>query len=343
MSTSKYEKIMNAILALCFTVTAAGSVAVYLITHNTTAAVICAVAGLLMCAAVWLVSFFSDRYVIGIVSDLSRLTDILINIEERHLEEIFPGSEDTVVSKLQSKVLKLATILKKRSETELSEKENIKSMVSDISHQLKTPIANLIMYSQFLDNETLDEQQRREYVKIIRTAVDRLNFLSESMIKISRLESGIISLNIKEQSLNETSLRAIKNIYAKAKQKGTKIIYSEQSQLILPHDRSWTAEAIFNLLDNAVKYSKEGAKIYLELKCFGSFCAVSVRDENEPIPEEDRSKVFQRFYRGSNSIDTEGVGIGLYLSRVIAIRQGGYMTLRATDSGNEFQFVIKGT
>lgn len=97
---------------------------------------------------------------------------------------------------MQSKIIKLVRILKKKNETSIQEQENIKSLVSDISHQLKTPIANLIMYSGFLKDKSLSMEKHDEYIEIIRMSVDRLNFLSENMIKISRLEGGLIHLNI---------------------------------------------------------------------------------------------------------------------------------------------------
>ena len=212
--------------------------------------------------------------------------------------------------------------------------------MSDISHQLKTPIANLVMYSDFLKDESLSEAERKEYIDILCQSVQRLNFLSESMIKISRLESGIIRLNMQEQSINTTVLKAVKDVYSKAEKKGTEIIYNNDKDIILKHDRNWTAEAVFNMLDNAVKYSARNSKIYLEIKSYGMFSAVEVRDENPPLPEDERAKIFMRFFRGSNSSGKEGIGIGLYLSREIAIRQGGFIKLKCTDDGNIFSLIL---
>lgn len=111
------------------------------------------------------------------------------------------------------------------------------------------------MYSRFLKDDSISDDKRREYIDIICLSINRLNFLSESMIKISRLESGIISLNMQNQSLNETALKALKDVYAKAKAGNIEIIYNEETNISLLHDRNWTSEAIFNLLDNALKYS----------------------------------------------------------------------------------------
>lgn len=261
------------------------------------------------------------------------------NLTELQEKQIFPENEDTVVSKLQNKVIKLVNILKKKNNEALCEHENVKSLVSDISHQLKTPIANLIMYSRFLKDDSISDDKRREYIDIICLSINRLNFLSESMIKISRLESGIISLNMQNQSLNETALKALKDVYAKAKAGNIEIIYNEETNISLLHDRNWTSEAIFNLLDNAVKYSASGSTVSLSVKSFGMFAAIEVTDQNNPIPADEQNKIFSRFYRGRKS-QGEGIGVGLYLARKITVMQGGYISLKCSEHGNTFSIVM---
>lgn len=279
----------------------------------------------------------TDSFTADIVSELSQLIDSLNELEER---DVFSENEDSVVSKLQTKVIKLIRMTKMKNKRSVQEKENIKSLVSDISHQLKTPISNLIMYSGFLESGSLTDTEEANYIAVIRQSAERLNFLSESMIKISRLESGIIRLDVRRQSLNETVLKAVKEIYPKAKRKNTEIVYSEPENLIINHDRNWTSEAVFNLLDNAVKYSETGGKIYLTIKTYGRFSAVEVRDENTPIPENERAEIFRRFYRGKASAGKDGIGIGLYLVREIARRQGGYVKLNTGKNGNSFIMVF---
>lgn len=278
-----------------------------------------------------------NQYITEIVVNLSELMDTLISLEEK---EVFPETEESVLGKLQNKVIKQVRILKYKNKRAVEEEENIKSLVSDISHQLKTPIANLKMYSHFLEDDTLSAQKKREYEEIIRISVERLHFLSENMIKISRLESGLISPDMVKQSLNETVLKAVKDVYMTANKKGVEIVYNETEELCMTHDRKWTAEAVFNLLDNGVKYAKEGGRIFLSLRNLGMFAEISVEDENGAIPPEERNKVFMRFYRGCHGKNQEGIGIGLYLAREIAIKQGGYMNLRTTDRGNIFSLVL---
>lgn len=337
MKKNKFEKYMYFLMSGFVLITVGIPVLICFVTASLNVAGIVFAGCLLLCLLAYLVHLLDDQYITGVVEDLSSLVDVLIELEEK---EIFPDSEDTILSKLQSRVIKLVRILKNKNKLAEQEHEDIKELVSDISHQLKTPISNLKMYSQFLKDASLSEEKRKEYVSIICFSVDRLNFLSENMIKISRLESGLIHLNMQKQSLNDTMMKTVKEIYPKAKQKGIEITYREEEKIFISHDRNWTAEAVFNLLDNAVKYAKEGSKIILSLRLLGMFVEISVEDENGAIAEEEQAKIFTRFYRGSNSREQEGIGVGLYLSREIAAKQGGYLNLKTTDRGNIFSMML---
>lgn len=278
-----------------------------------------------------------QAYWSNIAAQLSDLCDCLLSLEHR---EIFSRNEDTIFSKLQDKVLKLVTILQQKNEDSLQAQENMKGLISDLSHQLKTPIASLKLYTALLEEPTLTEQQQKQYTEVLRTAIDRLIFLSESMIQLSRLESGLIQLQLEEKSLNQTVLMAIKNVFAKAKQHHITLTYDSEKELSLMHDQRWTAEAIFNLLDNAVKYSPPGSTVAIRVRELGLFVAVDVTDQAEPIPEDERSRIFQRFYRGQNSKATEGIGIGLHLARKIATEQNGHLNLRCRSNGNTFSILL---
>lgn len=337
MRPDEYYKKRNLIFSAEIILTLLGAATVYALTDDPIPTAAAAGIMLAMCGLTFALYRADDKYISGVTDDLSKLCDDLITLEEK---TVFPENEDTLLSKLQSKILKLVKILKRKNETSERERENIKSLVSDISHQLKTPISNLKIYSELLGDETLGEEQKKEYAEILTLSVDRLNFLSESMIKISRLESGLVHLQPEMQDLGETVMISIKDVFAKAKSKGIEISYSGEKTEAY-HDRRWTAEAVFNLLDNAVKYSREGAQISVAVKRFGMFAAVEVSDENEPIPEEERSRIFARFYRGRSSAGSEGIGVGLYLSREIAVKQGGYINLKVSENGgNKFSIVL---
>lgn len=337
MDKKKYKKTMRIIIILHAVVSICFPVAIYIITKNIATSLLFAAGMALLCILSYALHKTDDIYISGIVIQLSKLMDILIQIDS---QEIFSDSEDTVLSKLQNKVIKLSKILKNNSMREKQEHENIKKLVSDISHQLKTPIASLKMYGQFLSDKSLPAKKQEDYINILCTSIERLNFLSENLIKISRLESGLIHLDMQKQNLNETVLKAVKDVYVKAKQSGIEIKYNEECRIDLKHDRNWTAEAIFNLLDNAVKYGKRGNIVYLSVKNRGMFAEVAVEDENGAIPYDEKNNIFMRFYRGKNSNRQEGLGIGLYLSRETIAKQGGYISLSVSGDRNKFSIML---
>lgn len=337
MKIRKYNQKKNCIFFIQSSVAILTSVVIYILTNNIAATFSVAACSVILIILTLFLNRLDDRFITDIVSDLSSLIDALSELEEK---DIFPANEDTVTSKLQSKVINLSRILKKKNADSLKRQENIKKLVSDISHQLKTPIANLKMYSEFLADEELTSEQRKEYINVITISIDRLNFLSENMIKISRLESGIINISPVCQSLNETVLKSIKDVFHKAKQKNIEITFYGDTGIDVVHDRNWTSESIFNLLDNAVKYSESGSIINVTLRVLGIFSSVEIADHNKPIPESDYAKIFQRFYRGRNAGQVEGIGLGLYLAREIAVKQGGYINIKSSATGNTFSLVM---
>lgn len=334
----KYSKVfankVTWLFAASFVLSFLAAVLVYFMTKTLAVAMVTLVSGLaLLCISVFIYRLCDD-YISRIVADLSDLLDVLMSLQEKN---VFSENEDTLLSKLQTKVIKLVRILRRQNEMSVREKENIKTLVSDISHQLKTPLANLKIYTGLLEEDNLDDERRKACMDTLNKTVDRLVFLSEGIIKISRLEGGIINLNMAYASLNETVLMAVKDIYEKATEKNVEIIYSDEAKVSILHDRNWTREAVFNLLDNGVKYAGEGGCVKLTVREYGMFAAVLVEDENGAISEDEQAKVFTRFYRGKNGINEEGLGLGLYLAREITIKQDGYMNLKTTDRGNIFQ------
>ncbi len=332
--TSKRKKI---IYGLSVTVIILTTILIYVLCAGIYAALISFSGMIILLLCMINISRCDQKYINEIAENLTELMDSIMTLEEK---DVFAENEDTIVSKLQSKVIKLIRIMKKKNEETEEEKKEIQSLVSDIAHQLKTPSSNLKMYSDFLKDDNLTDDKRSEYISILGTSIDRLIFLTEKIIRMSRLESGIISVKKQTQSLNETVLIAVKNIYPTARINNIEIKYEEEQSITISHDRNWISEAVFNLLENAVKYSSPKSGIYLSIKKYGQFSAIEVTDQNPPIPEDERPKIFTRFYRGSNSTGKDGLGIGLALVREIAIKHCGYVKLSCSDTGNTFKLVI---
>lgn len=208
-----------------------------------------------------------------------------------------------------------------------TEKDKIKTLIADISHQTKTPIANVMLYTQLLGEQKLSEEGRA-CVTALEEQAEKLQILIEALVKTSRLESGVITLNPVPGSVDSVIRSAIAQLSPKAGAKGIEL-FAEYDNAQAIFDSKWTEEAIFNLLDNAVKYTPEGGTVRVSTSEYEFFTVIHVSDTGPGIPEEEQPKVFQRFYRGINHQNEEGVGIGLYLARQIAEGQGGYVKVRS--------------
>lgn len=271
---------------------------------------------------------------------LVKLSDMLSTISDMREEEVFSMIDDSMFSKLQHQTLKLINILKSQNKKMEDEKNEIKSLISDIAHQLKTPLTNMKMYSEFLQDDDLSEEDRKEFNNIVLLSLDKLCFLVESMIKMSRLESSVISLHKIKSDINEAILDAITSVYKKARSKSINIEFKPEHKIQISYDRKWTSEAIFNIIENAVKYSPNESTIYINLEKYEMFTRIDIKDSGVGIPEEEIPKIFRRFYRGINVLNEEGIGIGLYLSREIITKQNGYIKVSSLQKGSIFSIFL---
>lgn len=208
------------------------------------------------------------------------------------------------------------------------QRESIQRLLSDISHQTKTPLANLRLYSSLLMEEELTPRQR-EQAQVIFQQSEKLSFLIETLVKLSRLETDVLAVTPKLQPLAPLLERAASQAKAAAERKGIalQLHLQQQAEMKALYDLRWTAEALGNLLDNAVKYTPPGGCIQVSATQYELFCRIDVRDNGIGVAEEEQAQIFGRFYRGRQVREQEGLGIGLYLAREIAQKQGGYLKL----------------
>lgn len=204
------------------------------------------------------------------------------------------------------------------------EKDRIKTLVSDISHQTKTPIANLLLYTELLREGELSAEAQ-ESVEVCHSQAEKLRFLIDALVKLSRLENGILTLSPQRGELGPMLRRVREQFLAKAQEKGLTLSLEETESTGI-FDEKWTAEALCNLMDNAIKYTDHGG-VTLRVRPYELFVCVEVRDTGRGISEEEQGKIFSRFYRSAESGDQEGVGVGLYLTREILRKEGGYVKL----------------
>jgi len=268
---------------------------------------------------------------------LGRLEDMLEDAINGSFEE--GDYNETRLSRLEVKWKRfLASSVSSKQRME-EEQKKIKRLLSDISHQTKTPLANILLYSQILEEKTTDAELL-QIVENIKTQSEKLDFLIQSMVKASRLESEVFILQPEKQPL----LPMLESVEAAAMEEAVKkqitIILKASSEEAC-FDRKWTEEAISNLVDNAIKYSPPGSRIMISVSDYEMFAAVHVSDSGIGIREEEQAQIFERFYRSREVSQEKGVGIGLYLVREIAAKQGGYVYVRSKyGEGSTFSFYM---
>ena len=239
--------------------------------------------------------------------------------------------DETRLSRLETKLEEYLSSASISAQNVKNEKDKLKELISDISHQTKTPIANLVLYGELLEGSELTEEQKSN-VNAILAQTEKLRFLIDSLVKLSRLESGIIQLERKNTEVYPILQNVVEQIRERASSKGLELILIE-TDVAANIDSKWTQEAIFNIADNAVKYTDKGS-ITISAAEFDMFVRVDISDTGKGIPEEDQPKIFGRFYRGSSTKTEEGVGIGLHLAREIISGQGGYIKVKSTPAQN---------
>ena len=221
------------------------------------------------------------------------------------------------------------------------EKAELQSLVSDISHQTKTPIANLKMLNDTMLTRKISEETRKEFLHATASQLDKLDFLIQGMVKTSRLETGVITLEKKETAIADTLVDAINGVLAPMERKHLHLSVNCPENLTISHDSRWTSEALFNLLDNAVKYTPEGGDIHVTVQDWEMYLEIAVTDTGRGVPESVQATIFKRFYREEAVHDVDGIGIGLYLAREIITMQGGYITVESeVGKGSTFSIFL---
>ncbi len=311
------------------------------------AGVLAAGGSVLVLAAIWTVVMYEAerRELQAFMEDVGRLLDTMEGVWNREgmqkpeemFREITGLEEETLISRLGSRFCRLYEMMEHaRLKTE-EEKKKLQSLVSDISHQVRTPVTNMKMIGTALTEpaggKSLTAEKRKEFLGAMNAQVEKLNFLMQALVKTSRLETGLIMLHRQEECLYETLAESLGGILFAAESKKIEVEAVCPEKLQLPHDKKWTAEALFNLLDNAVKYTPPGGKIRVEAVQQEMYTRIDVADTGKGIREEHQAAIFRRFYREEGVAGIPGLGIGLYLAREIVSMQGGYIKVVSREGG----------
>lgn len=255
---------------------------------------------------------------------------------EAALDAIVTGKEWTIEGELEdslwgrtgTQLAKAGNVFQKKEEESVREKERVKGLISDISHQTRTPVANIKLYLELLGDEELS-QNGQEFLEKIQGQMEKIDFLMQSMVKMSRIETGILQIHKEDKNLYETIRHAVASVVPEAAQKKIALYVDCEEEMFIRHDSKWTEEAIYNVLDNALKYTESGGKIHIQAERQELFVKLSISDTGKGIAPERQAEIFTRFYREPEVHDKPGVGIGLYLARTIMELQKGYIEVQS--------------
>lgn len=285
--------------------------------------------------ALWALSFAFARRLNQFAEELCRTLDAMLAGREPEPSE----DSEELLARIQHRLNRLWSIQRAAEERVEAQRRELQALVSDVSHQVRAPMSNLRTLTDTLLTRDATEAERGEFLRSLREQTDQLGFLTDALVKTSRLETGMVALEKREARLYDTLAQAMGGIVYAAEAKGMTVTVECPEELRFPHDARWTAEALYNLLDNAVKYTPAGGSISVRAERWEMSVQIRVADTGRGIAPEDRARVFQRFYRAEDVRGMPGVGIGLYLAREIVERQGGTIQV-SSQVGEGATFVV---
>ena len=268
--------------------------------------------------------------------------DVCQTIDDMMQGKTAPGiifDNDTLLDRINHRLNRLYQMLQNNQKKIEEQRTDLQGMISDISHQVKTSAANLKMAATLLLEQELPRTQQIDHLQSMIVQLDKLDFLMNTMVKSSRLETGAISLEKQRLPIYETLAMALGSIFLKAEEKYLHVTVDCPEDLIVPHDSKWTSEAVFNILENAVKYTPAGGTIRVGVVRWEAYTKIDIADTGRGIPESAQGAIFKRFYQEPEVHKIEGIGIGLYLAREIISRQGGSIKV-ASVAGKGATFTV---
>lgn len=276
-----------------------------------------------------------------------KLDHMLDSFQKWSVDGVIVGESDRLdlrerrESRIASQLRRILSSARFREQQAVKERNQTVELIADLSHQFKTPLANIIMDTELLQEDSLSEEKRKEFLEHARSQADKMQWLMADLLKASRLENGVIRFDAENAGIKETIAKALSSVYAQASDKDIELIVEEFQDFQLWHNPKWTAEALSNLLENAVKYSQKKSRIRIALTRLDIYTKITVTDEGIGIPESEYNLIFKRFYRGRNAVGREGSGLGLYLAQLIVQHENGYITVASREGeGSSFSLFL---
>ena len=230
-------------------------------------------------------------------------------------------------SAIASRLIELDKKINYEIERERHSKEKIQTFISDLSHEIKTPLTNVIMYHEIIVKKTHLEKDLTEKQERITEQLKKMEWILNSLFKSVYLEEEYLKFELGCYEITDTLLLAVSTVFKKAEDKGIEISIDEYQKVCVLHNRKWTAEALINILENSIKYSPSNSKIKIHIEQGHLFTEISIEDEGIGINKDEYPFIFQRFYRSEMVRNIEGSGIGLYLVKTIIENEKGYVAV----------------
>lgn len=244
---------------------------------------------------------------------IDELLDRVLNQEIILDSDVKEGEYSALVSKIKQ----IQEVLENHARSAETEKEQVKSLVSNMSHQLKTPLANLSLYAEILGKSELSKERKNEFFSKMQRQIEKLNWMVESLSKMVKLEQNLDDFEIKNTKIRQTILDSVDTVYEKLEKKDIQLDMESFEDRFLYHNRKWTVEVFVNLLENAIKYTEKGGFISIRVKSYELYTEIQISDNGRGIRQEELTDIFKRFYRSPEVENMEGSGIGLYLCNLI--------------------------
>lgn len=270
--------------------------------------------------------FYFRRRFIGFSNEVCRNTEEILH--GRSIKE--QQNKETLTSKMIMELEKIEDIYSFQLAESQNEKRELQEMISELTHQIKTPASNIQMYCEMFSDPDISSEEAKQFVMVIKQQLGKLEFLLDVLVKSSRLENDMINLQMENSRLIETLAVAVNSVMQKAEHKRIDISVSCRPAIQVYHDMKWTAEAIENILDNAIKYTPENGKVLISVEVGEMYTVIKIKDTGKGIEAAHINDIFKRFYREKSSSKDEGLGLGLYLARNIINLQGGYVSVHSS-------------
>ena len=280
---------------------------------------------------IWLLNNFLQK------RKISKITEYIKEINRKNYELKIKENGEDELSNLRNELYKITIMLKEEAENSKKDKKFLAKSLQDISHQIKTPLTSIsIMLDEIKDNENMDNETKQKFIYEISRQVENISFLTISLLKLSKLDSGTVEFEKVKYDLQKLVNEAIRNLEIPLEIKNQEVITSLKEAYIIG-DYKWTLEAITNIIKNCIEHTEENKKIYAEIRETNVYTELIIRDEGEGIEEKDLKHIFDRFYKGKNSSENS-FGIGLSLSKSILEKQNASITCTSTlNEGTTFK------